>query len=175
MRNCDLQYRFRQAERLLLPRTAPRQCGQWRRRGQSGEREQVLSTGRRRPGETGEMPSARQEQNCIRSPRRSPGNSHGCWILRLEFTVIFTVNLSGTSIGAGFRPVRPKLTFRDQSTSIGSGDHGRDYQHSPLQVRHAPHYRTASSCSSHCQKSSFCRNFYRQEVHGEPVPADFTT
>jgi hypothetical protein len=24
------------------------------------------------------------------------------------FTVIFTVNLSGTSTGAGFRPVRPK-------------------------------------------------------------------
>jgi hypothetical protein len=32
------------------------------------------------------------------------------------FTVIFTVNLSGTSIGAGLRAIRPKLTFRDQST-----------------------------------------------------------
>jgi hypothetical protein len=38
------------------------------------------------------------------------------------FTVIFTVNLSGTSIGAGFRAVRPKLTFRDLSTSIDSDD-----------------------------------------------------
>jgi len=28
------------------------------------------------------------------------------------FTVIFTVNLSGTSIGAGLRAIRPKLTFR---------------------------------------------------------------
>jgi hypothetical protein len=38
------------------------------------------------------------------------------------FTVTFTVNLSGISIGAGFRPVRRKLTFRDLSTSIDSDD-----------------------------------------------------
>lgn len=36
------------------------------------------------------------------------------------FTVIFTVNLSGTSIGAGLRAVRRKATFRDLSTSIDS-------------------------------------------------------
>jgi len=36
------------------------------------------------------------------------------------FAVILTVNLSGTSIGAGFRAVLRKLTFRDLSTSIGS-------------------------------------------------------
>jgi hypothetical protein len=36
--------------------------------------------------------------------------------------VIFAVTLSGTSIGAGFRPVRQKLTFRDLSTSIDSDD-----------------------------------------------------
>jgi hypothetical protein len=36
------------------------------------------------------------------------------------FTVIFTVNLSGTSIGAGFRAIRPKVTFRDLSRTIGS-------------------------------------------------------
>jgi hypothetical protein len=33
------------------------------------------------------------------------------------FTVTFTVNLSGTSIGAGFRAIRPKVTFRDLSRS----------------------------------------------------------
>jgi hypothetical protein len=36
------------------------------------------------------------------------------------FTVTFTVNLSGTSIGAGFRPVLRKLTFRDLSRTIDS-------------------------------------------------------
>ena len=39
---------------------------------------------------------------------------------RQRFTVIFTVNLSGTSIGAGFRAIRPKVTFRDLSRSIDS-------------------------------------------------------
>lgn len=40
------------------------------------------------------------------------------------FTVIFTVNLSGTSIGAGLRAIRPKLTFRDLLRSINSrNDH----------------------------------------------------
>jgi hypothetical protein len=38
------------------------------------------------------------------------------------FTVISTVNLSGTSIGAGFRAIRRKVTFRDLSTSIDSDD-----------------------------------------------------
>jgi len=36
------------------------------------------------------------------------------------FTVTFTVNLSGTSIGAGLRAVLRKRTFRDLSRSIGS-------------------------------------------------------
>jgi len=36
------------------------------------------------------------------------------------FTVIFTVNLSGTSIGGGLRAIRRKLTFRDLSRSIDS-------------------------------------------------------
>ena len=44
------------------------------------------------------------------------------------FTVIFTVKVSCTSIGAGFRAIRRKVTFRDLSTSIGSGEHGRSYQ-----------------------------------------------
>jgi hypothetical protein len=37
-------------------------------------------------------------------------------------TVILAVNLTGTSNGAGFRPVRPTLTFRDLSRSIDSDD-----------------------------------------------------
>jgi hypothetical protein len=36
------------------------------------------------------------------------------------FAVTFTVKVPGTSIGAGLRAVRPKVTFRDLSTSIGS-------------------------------------------------------
>jgi hypothetical protein len=38
------------------------------------------------------------------------------------FTVIFTVNLPGTKIGAGFRSIVKKGTFRDLSPSIGSRD-----------------------------------------------------
>jgi hypothetical protein len=45
-------------------------------------------------------------------------------------TVTFAVNLSGTSIGAGFRAVRPKLTFRDLLRSIGG--HGDDQRHGAL-------------------------------------------
>jgi hypothetical protein len=45
-------------------------------------------------------------------------------------TVTLAVNLSGTSIGAGFRAVRPKLTFRDLSRSIGC--HGDDQRHGAL-------------------------------------------
>jgi hypothetical protein len=36
------------------------------------------------------------------------------------FTVTFTVNLPGTSIGAGLRAILRKLTFRDLSRSIDS-------------------------------------------------------
>ena len=44
-------------------------------------------------------------------------------VARSIFTVIFTVKVSGTSIGAGFRAVLRKLTFRDLSRSIDSCDH----------------------------------------------------
>jgi hypothetical protein len=50
------------------------------------------------------------------------------------FTVIFTVNLSGTSIGAGFRSVLRKLTFRDLSTSIDSDDGCQRYRRAPVLV-----------------------------------------
>jgi len=51
------------------------------------------------------------------------------------FTVIFTVNPQRSSIGAGFRPVQPKRTFRDLSTSIDSHDD---------RGQHHPHHRRAS-------------------------------
>jgi hypothetical protein len=51
------------------------------------------------------------------------------------FTVTFTVNLPGNSIGAGFRAVRRKLTFRDLSTSIDSHD---DCRHHRGAVRAGP-------------------------------------
>jgi hypothetical protein len=35
------------------------------------------------------------------------------------FTVIFTVKVRSISIGAGFWAIRPKMTFRDLSRSIG--------------------------------------------------------
>jgi len=54
------------------------------------------------------------------------------------FTVILTVNLSGTSIGAGFRAVRPKLTFRDLSTSIDSRGDSNRHRHAPAPVTEAP-------------------------------------
>jgi hypothetical protein len=38
------------------------------------------------------------------------------------FTVTFTANLSGTSIGAGLQAIVKKGTFRDLSTSIDSHD-----------------------------------------------------
>lgn len=39
-----------------------------------------------------------------------------------KFTVIFTVKVRSTSIGAGLRAIQPDVTFRDLSTSIDSDD-----------------------------------------------------
>jgi len=39
-----------------------------------------------------------------------------------KFTVVFTVKVRSTSIGAGLRATRPEATFRDLSTSIDSYD-----------------------------------------------------
>ena len=85
-------------------------------------------------------------------------------VARSIFTVIFTVKVSGTSIGAGFRAIRRKVTFRDLSTSIGSGEHSRSYQWTPLQVRQGPHMPTASNCISHCQQTFFHSQFYRHKA-----------
>ncbi len=57
------------------------------------------------------------------------------------FTVIFTVNLSGTSNGAGFRPVRPRRTFPDLSTSIDSREHRGHHRHTSASVRDTPKKR----------------------------------
>jgi len=63
-----------------------------------------------------------------------------------KFAVILTVKVRSTSIGAGFRAVRPKLTFRDLSTSIDSrelrGHHRRasgSVQESADECRHRTH------------------------------------
>jgi len=53
------------------------------------------------------------------------------------FTVIFTVKVLSTSIGAGFRPIRPKLTFRDLSTSIDSRDDSQRHRHASVSVAEA--------------------------------------
>jgi hypothetical protein len=43
------------------------------------------------------------------------------------FTVIRTVNLSGTSIGAGFRAIWPEAIFRDLSRTIDSWGAGERF------------------------------------------------
>jgi hypothetical protein len=43
------------------------------------------------------------------------------------FTVTFTVNVSGTSIGAGLRAIRSEVTFRDLSRSIGCHENCRQH------------------------------------------------
>ena len=53
-------------------------------------------------------------------------------------TVTFTVNLPGTSIGAGFRAVLRKLTFRDLSRSIDSCDHRRHLRRASVSVQESP-------------------------------------
>lgn len=54
------------------------------------------------------------------------------------FTVIFTVKVPGTSIGAGLRAIRPKVTFRDLSRSIDSNDDRRFDRRASVSVRETP-------------------------------------
>ncbi len=49
-------------------------------------------------------------------------------------SALFTVKLSGTSTGAGFRAVRPNPTFRDRSSSINS----RATREPPFACRRGP-------------------------------------
>ena len=74
-------------------------------------------------------------------------------------SVILTVNLSGTSIGEGFRLVRPKLTFRDLSTSIDSHDACGRRRRAPVSLRQTPkksgHQAPYAIVTTHC----FARDF----------------
>jgi hypothetical protein len=58
------------------------------------------------------------------------------------FTVTFTVNLSGTSIDAGLRAIRPEATFRNLSTYIdshdGRGQHRRHHRRASVPARETP-------------------------------------
>jgi hypothetical protein len=77
------------------------------------------------------------------------------------FTVIFTVNLLGTSIGAGFQVIRSKVTFRDLSTSIDSGNH-RGQRRLRISVGHGNDQEgLASNALSYCRVSLFRPQFYR--------------
>jgi len=67
------------------------------------------------------------------------------------FTVIFTANLPGTSIGADLRAIRPEATFRDLSTSIDSRDH-RGYRRRRIGVGQGNDQEgLASNASSYCR------------------------
>ena len=71
------------------------------------------------------------------------------------FTVIFTVNLSGTSIGAGLRAIRPEATFRDLSTSIDSSNH-RGHHRRRIGVGQGNDQEgLASNALSYCPESIF--------------------
>ena len=98
-------------------------------------------------------PARRPTQRGWRQPRRAASSPHSHSIINelskllirkalaaapQTFTVIFTVNLSGTSIGAGFRAVSRKLTFRDLSRSIDSRDHRRHLRRASVSVQESP-------------------------------------
>jgi hypothetical protein len=78
-------------------------------------------------------------------------------------TVIFAVNLSGTRIGAGFRVVRPKLTFRDLSASIDSDDNRQRHRRALVSVGEVPkkgRHQTPQGLS----RITFRKVFYRRGV-----------
>jgi hypothetical protein len=79
-------------------------------------------------------------------------------------TVISAVNLSGTSIGAGFRPVWPKLTFQDLSTSIDSDVGCQRHRRASVPVGEAPQNGLASNTLSCCPNSSSRPFFYRHDA-----------
>lgn len=54
------------------------------------------------------------------------------------FTVIFTVKVRSTSIGAGLQAIRSEVTFRDLSTSIDSQDHRRQHRRASMSLRDTP-------------------------------------
>ena len=84
----------------------------------------------------------------------------------LTFTVIFTVKVSGTSIGAGFRAIRRKVTFRHLSGSIDSKDASPHYRCAPKPVQATSESASPSSALSHCLTSLFHSFFYRHDADG---------
>ena len=81
------------------------------------------------------------------------------------FTVTFTVNLPSASIGAGLQAVRPKLTFRDLSTSIDIYRLPRRLPTPSARVRvgrgsvqEAPASNTLSCCPNASFRPYFCRH-----------------
>ena len=83
-----------------------------------------------------------------------------------KFTVIFTVKVRSTSIGAGLRALRPKATFRDLSTSIDSHD-DREPRRRRISVDQGNDQEgLASNALSYCPDSLFCTFFYRHQSHG---------
>ena len=85
-------------------------------------------------------------------------------VARSIFTVIFTVKVSGTSIGAGFRAIRRKVTFRDLSRSIDSKNDSSHRRCAPKPVQATSESASPSSALSHCLTSLFHSLFYRQDA-----------
>jgi hypothetical protein len=54
---------------------------------------------------------------------------------RQKFTVILTVKVRSTSIGAGLQAIRSEVTFRDLSTSIDSRDHRGHHRRALASIR----------------------------------------
>jgi hypothetical protein len=78
-------------------------------------------------------------------------------------TVIFTVNLSDTSIGAGLRAIRPNLIFRDLSASIDSHDNRQRHRRALVSVGEVPkkgRHQTPQGLS----RITFGEVFYRRGV-----------
>ena len=82
------------------------------------------------------------------------------------FTVIFTVKVPGTSIGAGLRAIRPKVTFRDLSRSIDSKNDSPHRRCAPKPVQATSESASPSSALSHCLTSLFNSFFYRHDADG---------
>ena len=82
------------------------------------------------------------------------------------FTVIFTVKVLDTSIGAGLRAIRPKVTFRDLSRSIDSKNDSPHRRCAPKPVQATSESASPSSALSHCLTSLFNSFFYRHDADG---------
>jgi hypothetical protein len=81
-----------------------------------------------------------------------------------KFTVIFTVRVRSTSIGAGLRAIRPEATFRDLSTSIDSSNH-RGHRRRRIGVDQGNDQEgLASNALSYCPNSIFRTFFYRHDA-----------